>query len=343
MATSNRPGSVMNGKVILATGATGSFGKVFVKEALTHFNPKRLIVFSRDELKQFEMAQIFPKEKYPAIEFILGDVRDKDRLRQVMNGVDILVHAAALKQVPPAEYNPGEFIKTNVLGAMNLIDVAIEKGVKKVVALSTDKASNPINLYGATKLCSDKLFIAGNCLAEGLETRFSVVRYGNVVGSRGSVVPFFQKMRKTGVLPITDAAMTRFFITLEEGVNLVCSAMENMLGGEIFVPKIGSIKITDLAKIIAPECDQRVIGIRPGEKLHESLISPEEGRTTFEFPKHYVIASEVVHWAKDQTKIGGKLVKPGFAYTSDTNEKWFTADEMNAMIASTSALQDWAQ
>ncbi|MEI7688332.1 MAG: UDP-N-acetylglucosamine 4,6-dehydratase (inverting), partial [Planctomycetota bacterium] len=274
---------------ILVTGGTGSFGKKFAEIVLERLKPRRLIVFSRDELKQFEMQQKFPVERFPAMRYFIGDVRDRERLYRAFDGVDIVIHAAALKQVPTAEYNPLETIKTNVMGAANVIDAAIDRGVKQVVALSTDKAASPINLYGATKLCSDKLFVSGNTYAGGQSTRFSVVRYGNVLGSRGSVVPFFLKLKPTGKLPITDDRMTRFWITLEQGVEFVLDSLLRMEGGELFVPKIPSMKVTDVAKALAPECKTEVIGIRPGEKLHELMISEDDARQTVELADSYVI------------------------------------------------------
>jgi len=305
----------LNGRTVLVTGGTGSLGKKLTRKILSRWHPKRLIILSRDELKQSEMAQSFAD---PCLRFFIGDVRDKDRLYRAFDGVDFIIHAAALKQVPAAEYNPFEAIKTNVLGAQNVIDVAVDKGVKRVVALSTDKAANPINLYGATKLCSDKLFIAGNSYAGGKPTRFSVVRYGNVVGSRGSVIPFFLKMRETGVLPITDPRMTRFWITLDQGAELVLSSFERMKGGEIFVPKIPSAGMMDVARAIAPECTTKVVGIRPGEKLHETLISEDDGRHTLEYDTHYVIQPQFSWWGEER-KNGGKPVAEGFSYSSDNN------------------------
>ena len=270
---------MLNGKSILITGGTGSFGKKFTQIVLDKYKPKKLIIFSRDELKQFEMAQRWSIKKHPCLRYSLGDVRDKERLFRAFYGVDYVIHAAALKQVPAAEYNPAEAIKTNIMGAMNVIDAALQNNVKKVIALSTDKACNPINLYGATKLCSDKLFIAANVYSGiGKDTTFTIVRYGNVLGSRGSVVPFFKERSKTGVLPITDPRMTRFWITLDQGVHFVLKVLELAKGGELFIPKIPSMKITDLAKAIAPECKQEAVGIRPGEKVHESLIGEDEGR-----------------------------------------------------------------
>jgi len=330
--------SLLNDKVVLLTGGTGSFGKTFVKYVCENYTPKKLIIFSRDELKQFEMAQVYNDEKYPFIRYFVGDVRDKERLYRAFDGVDIVIHAAALKQVPTAEYNPSEAIKTNVNGAMNIIDAAIDKGVQKVVALSTDKACNPINLYGATKLCSDKLFIAANAYAGTDPIRFSVVRYGNVVGSRGSVVPFFKKMKATGTIPITDELMTRFFLTVEDGVQLVLLALQQMYGAEIFVPKIPSMKIVALAKLIAPECKLKIIGIRPGEKLHEMLISPEEGRNTYDLDTHYVIAPEALRWkGMEAVATKGKKMPTGFYYASDTNDQWITDKQMLHMMESTSA------
>ncbi|MEI6399220.1 MAG: UDP-N-acetylglucosamine 4,6-dehydratase (inverting) [Pseudomonadota bacterium] len=323
---------MLNGKTILITGGTGSFGKRFIQRILANYKPKKLIVYSRDELKQFEMAKAFPDTKYPSVRYFLGDVRDGGRLMQAFRGVDIVIHAAALKHVPAAEYNPFEFIKTNVLGAQNIIEAAIERGVKKVVALSTDKASNPINLYGATKLCSDKLFVAGNSYSGAGGTEFSVVRYGNVIGSRGSVMPFFMNLKSTGVLPITDEKMTRFLITLDQGVDLVFKALENTGGGEIFVPKIPSMKMTDVAKAIAPECDLKVTGIRPGEKLHESMISVDDAANTREYADHYRIFPTIHKWSPDSKLEGGKPVPEGFEYTSDKNSSWMTQDQLKSLL-----------
>ncbi|MCX6310004.1 MAG: UDP-N-acetylglucosamine 4,6-dehydratase (inverting) [Bacteroidia bacterium] len=280
---------MLNNKNILITGGTGSFGKKCTEIILKRFKPNKLIIFSRDELKQFEMAEVFSDNEYPCIRYFIGDVRDKERMYRAFNGVDYVIHAAALKQVPAAEYNPFEAVKTNIIGAQNVINVAIDQGVKRVIALSTDKAANPINLYGATKLCSDKLFIAGNSYVGRNETCFAVVRYGNVVGSRGSVIPFFLKKRETGILPITDPRMTRFWITLEQGVNFVLQSLESMVGGELLVPKIPSANIMDLAKAIAPECRTEIVGIRSGEKLHEVMVPKDDARNTVEFPDHYVI------------------------------------------------------
>jgi UDP-N-acetylglucosamine 4,6-dehydratase len=320
------------GKSILVTGGTGSFGKEFIHTALTKHNAERVIVFSRDELKQFEMGNDprFAHDK--RIRFFIGDVRDKDRLLRAFDGVDVVIHAAALKQVPACEYNPFEAIKTNVLGAQNIIDAAIERRVQKVVALSTDKACNPVNLYGATKLCSDKLFVAGNSYVGDKDTAFSVVRYGNVVGSRGSVVPLFLRLRATGKLPITHREMTRFWITLPQGVEFVMNALEVMGGGEIFVPKIPSMNMVDLARAIGPECEIEDIGIRPGEKLHEVMISEDDARNTLEFEKFFVIQPEFTWWKAADLKTKGKPVPAGFRYSSDINEDWLTTDQLKKII-----------
>jgi UDP-N-acetylglucosamine 4,6-dehydratase (inverting) len=324
---------MLNGKTILITGGTGSFGKRFVQRILANYKPKKLIIYSRDELKQFEMAKVFSAEKHSCIRYFLGDVRDRDRLLQAFRGVDIVIHAAALKHVPAAEYNPFEYIKTNVMGAQNIIEAAIERGVTKVVALSTDKASNPINLYGATKLCSDKLFVAGNSYSGAEGCRFAVVRYGNVIGSRGSVIPFFQSCRTTGVLPVTDDRMTRFLITLDQGVDLVFKALETTAGGEIYVPKIPSMKITDIASAIAPECDIKFTGIRPGEKLHESMISVDDAAYTFEYEDHYRIYPAIHNWYRDtQRTNGGKLVAENFEYTSDKNTSWLNKEQLCKLL-----------
>lgn len=319
---------ILEGKSILVTGGTGSFGKKFVRHILDSAKPRRVIIFSRDELKQFEMGQEYTD---PRIRFFIGDVRDRDRLYRAFSGVDYVVHAAALKQVPACEYNPFEAIKTNVLGAQNIIEAAIDCGVKKVVALSTDKAANPVNLYGATKLCSDKLFIAGNSYVGTKDTRFSVVRYGNVVGSRGSVIPLFKKLRKTGVITITDPRMTRFWITLEQGVQFVLNTLSYMHGGEIFVPKIPSMKITDLAEAIAPDCRHEFIGIRPGEKLHEVMIPEDDARNTIEMDSFYVIQPQFSWWGKENWS-EGKPVPDGFRYGSDNNDWWLTVDKLKKMI-----------
>lgn len=321
--------SNLKGKVILITGGTGSFGKKFIKIMLDEHDPAKLIVYSRDELKQFEMQQQF--SQYGNIRYFIGDVRDKDRLMRAFTGVDYVIHAAALKQVPAMEYNPSEAIKTNVLGAMNIIDATLDCGVKKLVALSTDKACNPINLYGATKLCSDKLFIAANAYSGKVGTKYSVVRYGNVIGSRGSVVPFFQKKREEGVLPITDPKMTRFWITLEQGARFVIKALDRMQGGELFVPKIPSMNIMDLAKAIAPNCKTEVVGIRPGEKLHETMISEDDARNTLELDDCYVI-QPAFKWWDAANHAEGKKVQDGFKYSSDNNKQWIKVDEIRNII-----------
>ena len=323
---------MINGKSILITGGTGSFGKKFVEIVLKEYEPKKLIIFSRDELKQFEMAQTFSKEKYQCMRYFIGDVRDKERLFRAFHDVDIVIHAAALKQVPAAEYNPFEAVKTNIIGAQNVINVAIDQGVKKVIALSTDKAANPINLYGATKLCSDKLFIAGNSYVGRDSTIFSVVRYGNVAGSRGSVIPFFFKCREAGVLPITDPRMTRFWITLEQGVDFVLSCLETMVGGELFVPKLPSMNIMDLAKVIAPECKTNIIGIRPGEKLHEVMIPKDEARRTIEYASNYIIQPDFDFWGRRFTENRGQAVSDEFEYNSGDNPWMLTPDQMSEII-----------
>ena len=319
--------------VILVTGGTGSFGNAFVPMTLAKYNPKKLIVLSRDEMKQWEMAKKYQDDS--RIRFFIGDVRDKERLHRAFNGVDYVVHAAATKIVPTAEYNPFECVKTNVIGAMNVIDACIDNKVKGVVALSTDKASSPINLYGATKLASDKLFVAGNAYSGEHGTKFSVVRYGNVMGSRGSVIPFFMAMRDKGVLPITDERMTRFMISLETGVQLVWKAFEDMVGGEIYVKKIPSIKITQLARVIAPNCKLEFIGIRPGEKLHEQMIGEDEAYCTFEYPDYYKVLPAINNWNASPTRIKeGKRVQEGFSYTSNNNTEWMTDDEVQRFIDS---------
>lgn len=316
---------------ILITGGTGSFGKKFVSMTLKRFNPKNIIVFSRDEMKQWDMAEKYSED--PRVKFIIGDVRDRDRLSRSLDGVDFVVHAAATKIVPTAEYNPFECVKTNINGAMNLIDACIDKKIKKVVALSTDKASNPINLYGATKLASDKLFVAGSSHLSLDKTKFSVVRYGNVMGSRGSVIPFFLNKKGSGILPITDKRMTRFMITLDEGVKLVWHAFQDMLGGEIYVKKIPSIKVTDIAKAIAPQAKIKIIGIRPGEKLHEQMIGIEDSPNTFEYKDHFKILPAIHNWAKDTKRIkNGKNVNKNFSYSSDKNQNWMTAAELSRWV-----------
>lgn len=321
---------MLDGKVILITGGTGSFGRRFVATVLREHQPKKVIVFSRDELKQYEMAREFAD---PRLRFFIGDVRDRDRLYRAFQGVDYVVHAAALKQVPACEYNPFEAIKTNVLGAQNVIDAAIDSGVQRVIALSSDKAANPINLYGATKLCSDKLFVAGNAYVGDRPTRFSVVRYGNVVGSRGSVVPLFLKLRETGRIPITDPRMTRFWITLDQGVRFVIASLERMHGGEIFVPKLPSMNIMDLARAIAPDCDYEFTGIRPGEKLHEVMIPEDDARHTVEMDDFYVILPELNFWSRGNWR-HGRALPDGFVYASNTNSWWLTRDELRDLVSS---------
>lgn len=322
---------MLSGKVVLVTGGSGSFGNAFVPMTLARYNPKKIIIFSRDEMKQWEMAKRFEGDS--RVRFFIGDVRDKGRLYRALDGVDYVVHAAATKIVPVAEYNPFECVKTNINGAMNLIDACIDKGVKRVVALSTDKASSPINLYGATKLASDKLFVAGNSYSGGHDTCFAVVRYGNVMGSRGSVIPFFLSIRDKGVLPITDERMTRFMISLQEGVELVWHAFEDMVGGEIYVKKIPSMKITDLARVVAPEAQQEIIGIRPGEKLHEQMISAEDSYYAYEYPEHYKILPVINGWASTSERIkDGRKVPEGFVYSSDNNSQWMSDDQLLAWI-----------
>ncbi|MFH2135413.1 MAG: UDP-N-acetylglucosamine 4,6-dehydratase (inverting) [Pseudomonadota bacterium] len=316
---------------ILITGGTGSFGHTFVPLTLAKYNPRRLVIYSRDEMKQWEMAKLYGNDE--RVRFFIGDVRDKDRLSRALHGIDFVVHAAATKIVPTAEYNPFECVKTNVIGAMNLIDACIDQGVKRVVALSTDKASSPANLYGATKLTSDKLFIAGNSYSGGNDTRFAVVRYGNVMGSRGSVIPFFLTQSDKGVLPITDARMTRFMITLEEGVELVWHAFEDMVGGEIYVKKIPSMVITDVASATVPGAKQEVVGIRPGEKLHEQMIGAEDALHTYEYPAHYKILPAIHDWSSDPFRIkDGKKVAEDFTYSSDNNKEWMSIEQLQAWI-----------
>lgn len=314
-------------KTILVTGGTGSFGRKFVSKVL-EMDVKKVIVFSRDELKQYEMAQEYTDSR---IRFFIGDVRDKERLFRAFDGVDVVIHAAALKHVGICEYNPFEAIKTNINGAQNIIETAIDRRVERVIALSTDKAASPVNLYGATKLASDKLFVAANSYAGNKKTRFSVVRYGNVVGSRGSVVPFFKKIRSTGKLPITDVRMTRFWITLTQGVQFVLDNLKRMKGGEIFVPKIPSMKVMDLAKAIAPECELEFKGIRPGEKLHEAMITEDDARRTLEFDTFYIIQPEFPWWDAESLK-GGKPVMEGFSYISNTNEHWLSVEELKKLV-----------
>ena len=322
---------MLSDKTILVTGGTGSFGNTFVPMTLARYNPKKIIILSRDEMKQWDMAKKFHND--PRVRFFIGDVRDRERLYRALDGVDYVVHAAATKIVPTAEYNPFECVKTNVDGAMNLIDACIDKGVKRVVALSTDKASSPINLYGATKLASDKLFVAGNAYSGEHGTRFAVVRYGNVMGSRGSVIPFFMSIKDKGVLPVTDERMTRFMISLEQGVELVWHAFEDMVGGEIYVKKIPSMKVTDLARVVAPEARQEIVGIRPGEKLHEQMIGAEDSFHTFEYPEHYKILPAINGWSDSPERIkDGKRVPEGFVYASDNNREWMSDGDLQRWI-----------
>ncbi|MDC1422801.1 UDP-N-acetylglucosamine 4,6-dehydratase (inverting) [Gammaproteobacteria bacterium] len=321
---------MLENSTILVTGGTGSFGNTFVPMALEKYNPKKIIVLSRDEMKQWEMAKKFEGEQ--RVRFFIGDVRDRERLYRAFDGVDYVVHAAATKIVPTAEYNPFECIKTNVIGAMNVIDAAIDRGVKKVVALSTDKASSPVNLYGASKLASDKLFIAGNAYSGEHNTRFSVVRYGNVMGSRGSVIPFFLSLKDKGVLPITDPRMTRFMISLEQGIDLVWHAFADMVGGEVYVKKIQSMNIMDIKRTIAPTAEHEIVGIRPGEKLHEQMIGIEDAPFTYEYADYFKILPAINNWADDPSRIkNGKKVPDDFSYTSDKNQEWMDPQ----------ALADW--
>lgn len=326
---------MFNDKAILITGGTGSFGKKFTETVLKNYTPKKLIIFSRDEFKQFEMSKMFPDDKYP-IRYFLGDIRDRERLYRAFNGVDYVIHAAALKQVPALEYNPFEAVKTNIIGAENIVDAAIDRGVNKVVALSTDKAVNPINLYGATKLSMEKIFIAANAYAGPHDTCLSIVRYGNVVGSRGSVIPLFMELMNQGVreLPVTDERMTRFWITLKQGVEFVCNCIQETSGGEIFIPKIPSMKITDLVKATCPECSYRITGIRPGEKLHESLISEDEARTTVDRGDDFVVLPQ---FEFKSPKLDKKYkdyppVTEDFIYRSDLNDRWLTVEELKTML-----------
>jgi UDP-N-acetylglucosamine 4,6-dehydratase (inverting) len=326
----------LNGKSILITGGTGSFGKAFTRQVLKDFPKiKRLVIFSRDEQKHFQMGQEFPHSEYKMMRYFIGDVRDKERLTTAMEGIDIVIHAAAMKHVPIAEYNPMECVKTNILGAQNVIDAALENGVTDVVALSTDKAAAPVNLYGATKLASDKLFIAANNIKGSRNVKFSAVRYGNVMGSNGSVMPFFMKKKKEGVLPITDPQMTRFNITLDEGVQLVRYAIDNAWGGEIFVPKIPSYVITDVAKAIAPECKTEVIGIRAGEKLHEEMITNSDSLNTLDVGKYFVILPQIPNFDLNNFKkhFNTKDVPKGFSYNSKDNDEWIGVEELKSLIA----------
>ena len=330
----------LDGKSILITGGTGSFGRKCVEAILKRFQPEKLIIFSRDEAKQYDMAKALDTKKHPCLRFFLGDVRDLGRLHRAFDGVDYVIHAAALKHVPTAEYNPIEVIKTNVLGAENVLNAAIDNGVQRVVALSTDKAACPINLYGASKLCADKLFVAGNVYSGLKKTRFSIVRYGNVIGSRGSVVPLFLRLKSSGTIPITDPRMTRFWMTLEKGVDFVLTCLGLMKGGEIFVPKISSMKIVDLAKTIAPECQYEFVGIRPGEKLHELLVSEDDGPRTLEYDECFVIEPEYKWWANNGTgRNGGRPVPDGFSYASNTNTSWISNEELHKLISDLSPPQ----
>ncbi len=323
---------MLSNSSILITGGTGSFGHTFVPMTLQKYNPKRLVIYSRDEMKQWEMAKLYGSD--PRVRFFIGDVRDKDRLSRALDGIDHVVHAAATKIVPTAEYNPFECVKTNVIGAMNLIDACIDRGIKKVVALSTDKASSPANLYGATKLASDKLFVAGNSYSGYHDTRFAVVRYGNVMGSRGSVIPFFLSIVDKGVLPITDPRMTRFMISLEQGVELVWHAFEDMIGGEIYVKKIPSMKLTDIGLAVAPEAKQETVGIRPGEKLHEQMIGIEDALYTYEYAEHFKVLPAINTWSDDPNRIkDGIKVPEDFIYSSDNNKEWMSADALKFWIA----------
>jgi UDP-N-acetylglucosamine 4,6-dehydratase len=322
---------MLSNSTILITGGTGSFGNTFVPMTLERYSPKRLVIYSRDEMKQWEMAQKFVNDK--RVSFIIGDVRDKGRLTRALDGIDYVVHAAATKIVPTAEYNPFECVKTNIDGAMNLIDASIDRGVKKVVALSTDKASNPINLYGATKLASDKLFVAGNAYAGTHQTRFAVVRYGNVMGSRGSVIPFFISCATNGTIPITDPRMTRFMITLEQGVELVWHAFDDMSGGEIYVKKIPSMSIIEIAKAVAPQVNQKIIGIRPGEKIHEQMIGLEDAPNTYAYNGYYKILPMIHGWSEDPQRIkDGVKVSQDFIYNSGTNNEWLSVETLREWI-----------
>jgi UDP-N-acetylglucosamine 4,6-dehydratase len=323
----------LHGKSVLITGGTGSFGKSFIKFALANLEPSRIAVLSRDELKQYELRNQLNDD--PRMRWFIGDVRDRGRLDRAFSGVDVVIHAAAMKQVDTAEYNPFECIATNVMGAENVINAAIDAGVDRVVALSTDKASSPINLYGASKLCSDKLFVAGNNYAGHAATRFAVVRYGNVMGSRGSVLPVFQRLASSGKIPITDNRMTRFWITLPQAIQFVVDAFDRMYGGEIFVPRIPSARILDLAKAVAPDATLEIIGIRPGEKLHEEMISEDDARRTYVFDDHYVIAPMLDSWAESPVALAGNLVPEGFRYSSDTNDLWLSVEEIHELAKTT--------
>ena len=327
---------MLSNKSTLITGGTGSFGKAFVKTVLTRFpDTRRLVIYSRDELKQYEMSLEFPAAKYPGIRYFIGDIRDEPRLRRALEGIDLVVHAAALKQVPAAEYNPFECIKTNIMGAQNLIEACLDQGVQRVVALSTDKAAAPVNLYGATKLCSDKLFVAANNIRGKRDLRFSVVRYGNVMGSRGSVIPFFLKCRKSGVLPITDPSMTRFNISLQDGVDMVLWSLEHNWGGEILVPKIPSYRVGDVAEAIAPECRHDVIGIRPGEKIHEEMITSSDSFNTVDLGRYFAVLPTAGTYSMDEfcEKTGARRVAPGFSYDSGSNPDFLSVSQLRELIS----------
>ncbi len=325
---------MLNGQTILITGGTGSFGHKCTETILARYQPRKVIIFSRDEFKQYQMAQKFPESKYPAIRYFIGDVRDKERLQRAFQGVDYVIHAAALKQVPTAEYNPTEVIKTNIYGAENVINVAADRKVKKVLALSTDKAAAPVNLYGATKLCSDKLFVAANAYVAQDDTRYAVVRYGNVLGSRGSVVPLFLKQKSTGLVTVTDPRMTRFWITLEQGVDFVLKCLEQMIGGEVFVPKLPSMNIMDLAAAICPECEVKVVGIRPGEKIHEEMITLTDALNTVSCGDYYVILPPTAPWdvATFLKQFGATPCPEGFSYNSGTNSQWLSIEELRELV-----------
>lgn len=326
---------ILDDKTILITGGTGSFGKCFTRYALEHYNPKKIIIYSRDEFKQFNMENDFRKyDPDHKLRFFIGDVRDRDRMERAFENVDYVIHAAALKQVPACEYNPDEAIKTNIHGAQNVIDAALKTGVKKVVALSTDKAVNPVNLYGGTKLVSDKLFIAANAYVGAKDTCFSIVRYGNVAGSRGSVIPFFESLIEQGKteLPITDFRMTRFWISLEQGVELVVKALEEAKGGETFISKIPSFKITDLAEAMLPGCTRKEVGIRPGEKLHEVMVTTEDSFTTYEYDKHYIIYPQMVWSTSRRPEPTGKKVEEGFYYSSGNNREWLSVEDLKRLL-----------
>lgn len=324
---------MLNNKTILITGGTGSFGKCFTRYVLTHYEPKKIIIYSRDEFKQWLMADEF-KEYESKLRFFIGDVRDGERLKRACEGVDYIIHAAALKQVPACEYNPNEAIKTNIHGAMNVIDAALDTGVRKVVALSTDKAVNPVNLYGGTKLVSDKLFVAANAYAGAKDINFSIVRYGNVAGSRGSVIPVFHKLVKEGIteMPVTDVRMTRFWISLTQGVELVIKALAEAKGGETFISKIPSFKVTDLAEAMSPGCTIKETGIRPGEKLHEIMVTPEDSHTTYEYDKHFIVYPQMTWNDRQQPDLSGKKVEEGFSYSSGTNKEWLSVEDIRELL-----------